>query len=307
MISFSKKVDQIKHQEVLDAYGRLTAMEQEVYDQMRASVDEPFNPMTRFSANNFQHYNVPDSGKGTDEKIAVCGCYPIGSRFNHSCRPNCDFGIREDGTLVCRANRDIRPHEELTIAYSVSPLYLTTTERQIYFQRVDRHHFRTCLCDPCALQPDDESRKQSDARRLQLRQLSELVGTESSDDVVALSNRLKLPAPQSVLDAETMQMWRNKKPEVLYSHIAELHEVEGIAAGELCIESYRNAAQSMVQRARADGDDRLQGEDFQNFRAWTTRMREHIAIFSPRLREVDSYKGLIELQRLLEASGGRFN
>jgi hypothetical protein len=42
--------------------------------------------------------------------------YVEGSKFNHSCKSNCNWSVR-NGTLVITTNRNIEPREELTVSY----------------------------------------------------------------------------------------------------------------------------------------------------------------------------------------------
>lgn len=71
------------------------------------------------------------------------GLYDFGSRFNHSCNPNCCFYTRGN-QLYVRALRDIEPGEELTISYC--ELYSTRASR---LKKLYSKYSFVCQCDRC--------------------------------------------------------------------------------------------------------------------------------------------------------------
>ena len=72
------------------------------------------------------------------------GLFDFGSRFNHSCDPNCSFYTRR-GKLHVRALKDIEPGEELTITYC--ELYATRAQRN---KKLYSKYSFTCTCLRCA-------------------------------------------------------------------------------------------------------------------------------------------------------------
>lgn len=56
-----------------------------------------------------------------------CAVFPVGSRFNHACYPNCSYSWHEtDSKMIFKAKRCIAVGEEITISYGHSPYDLWT-------------------------------------------------------------------------------------------------------------------------------------------------------------------------------------
>ncbi|KAI8140884.1 hypothetical protein BJV82DRAFT_194136 [Fennellomyces sp. T-0311] len=91
----------------------------------------------RFRCNNFAIY---------DEQLFTIGegTYPVGSLFNHSCRPNA--AVLFDGALlVIKAIDNIEPDEEVTIAYVD-----IAHSRQYRQKTLQEKYFFKCICERCS-------------------------------------------------------------------------------------------------------------------------------------------------------------
>lgn len=98
------------------------------------------------------------SSRGSSKR----GLFMKGSRFNHSCRPNCHhYWDQEQGMMLFTATREIDDGEEICISY-----------RDIYRGGRDRRRFLklyygfTCRCEACSY--SEEEAAASNARRLEI-------------------------------------------------------------------------------------------------------------------------------------------
>lgn len=92
--------------------------------------------LCRFRCNNFSVHDVQlfPIGEGT---------YPVGSLFNHSCRPNAVVSY-EGATQIVRCVEDVEFGEEIVIGY-VDPAEAGKARRQ----RLKDKYFFTCTCERC--------------------------------------------------------------------------------------------------------------------------------------------------------------
>jgi len=98
------------------------------------------------------------------------GCFPIGGRFNHSCRPNIVWYWSEQpgAKLVFHATREIQVGEELCISYC--DIEASAARRKA---RLEKSHQFTCRCEVCCLSGPELER--SDRLRGEYRELSRVV------------------------------------------------------------------------------------------------------------------------------------
>lgn len=80
-----------------------------------------------------------------EDRPCALGLFVILSQMNHSCQPNITFSSMPSGpSLNCRATRNIKAGEEITISYI--DVYQTRNERRELLQL---SKFFTCLCPRC--------------------------------------------------------------------------------------------------------------------------------------------------------------
>lgn len=95
----------------------------------------------KFDTNSFY---MEDEDPDDDDKPGTSGLFPRTSRFNHSCDPNLQYSVEwTPGWWICKAKRDIRSGEELTIEYV--PRVWSVTERT---EALSKWGF-TCNCSAC--------------------------------------------------------------------------------------------------------------------------------------------------------------
>lgn len=105
------------------------------------------------------------------EDATEAGLFPVGARFNHSCRPNVSrFWEEAAGEEWFVASVDIPPSTELTIYYNA--LDSPRAERQAYLLRT--LGFK-CMCERCDLAPDEVEK--SDQRMRFYAQIEALIPT----------------------------------------------------------------------------------------------------------------------------------
>ncbi|CAE7946154.1 SMYD5, partial [Symbiodinium sp. KB8] len=73
------------------------------------------------------------------------------SRFNHSCSPNAEYGLTQDGLMKVRVLRAIEPGEEVCVSYLGDALMSKSSRQQFLRAR----YFFLCTCPLCSL-PHDE-------------------------------------------------------------------------------------------------------------------------------------------------------
>eukprot|EP01132_Coremiostelium_polycephalum_P008340 gene8340-10244_t len=79
----------------------------------------------------------------TQETFGI-GIYPTASYLNHSCTPNCDWYVDEDGMFVFRNKRLVKKGEELTITYMDIAAYSKIRRTLLLDQ-----YFFYCKCERC--------------------------------------------------------------------------------------------------------------------------------------------------------------
>ncbi|RUP50680.1 hypothetical protein BC936DRAFT_138128 [Jimgerdemannia flammicorona] len=92
--------------------------------------------LCRFRCNNFAVHDAQLFAIGE-------GTYPVGSLFNHSCRPNAVVAYK-GATQVLRCIEDVEPGEEVVIGY-VDPANGRAARRQ----KLREKYFFTCVCERC--------------------------------------------------------------------------------------------------------------------------------------------------------------
>jgi len=93
------------------------------------------------------------------------GLFDEGSRFNHSCRPNCSSHWDvEQGVRWFIANREIRKGEEIEITYG--DIRRAKSERQEWLKTTFGFE---CACEACSY--SDTQTSESDRRRLEIKKI----------------------------------------------------------------------------------------------------------------------------------------
>ena len=93
------------------------------------------------------------------------GVFDRGSRFNHSCRPNCSsHWDDEQGVRWFIANREIRKGEEICITYG--DIREARSERRKWLKTTFGFD---CGCEACSY--SDEQTSESDRRRIEIKQI----------------------------------------------------------------------------------------------------------------------------------------
>lgn len=117
------------------------------------------------------------------------GVYELGSRFNHSCTPNCNQSNTGDGKMAIYSVRDVQAGEELTVSYT--SIDQPHEARQNHLD----HYGFVCDCSACDLAT--EKGRQSEERRTEIwrliQDLTFLQGKSGMDD-----NKLSGPLTTSV-------------------------------------------------------------------------------------------------------------
>jgi hypothetical protein len=126
---------------------------------VRDNASAPFTSMTKLLEDNSRHV----------KRSAGTGFFPLVSRLNHSCVPNCEvmdveagMPATDDAAVTCYAAKDIANGQELTMCYTS---YLQC------MAKIDRHRALRfiCICKVCTA--DTLSQQLSDMRRTLMRGL----------------------------------------------------------------------------------------------------------------------------------------
>ena len=286
-----KPSDFITEQDVVLGYNKLSADEKRIFDQMRDSKAEaglnPFNFKSgRFHANKF----------AVNHERTSFGCFPVSSRFNHSCLPN-TVGSGDDikQHQQCRAINNIQPGEELTTYYFEECQFMTTEERTKEMPMTG--HVQKCVCELCSRPAG--ARLVSDMRRFLLRQLIYMV------------HGCDLRSVTSTMTAKAIENanWRreNLKEVGATLHmflIGKLCDAEGVVGGNIPFSVYGSAAHLVIRRARQLGLCRLTKPALENVRVWTKRSKDLLTLFCGRDGNEESpYGDLLRLVNDLPDDG----
>jgi hypothetical protein len=137
-----KEAGEITEEDVLRAIGRLSHGERRRISLLRHNGTRPFwSLLELFKETSFPYHNPgykPPSG---------WGLFPLHSRLNHSCLPNCVVPTNDNQHIISYTTRDIAPGEELTFCYSGHFKGSTKLERQKDLAQVGF----TCNCETCSL------------------------------------------------------------------------------------------------------------------------------------------------------------
>lgn len=232
--------------------------------------------MRIFKANNF--------GNSTS-----CWLHPRISRINHSCIPNAQIVSDEcclgDVAQVV-AEKDIEPGDEITFSYN-HELYEITTSRQRAVLLRKQYGF-ACDCEACDGN-DEAFRQRSDARRLLIKKLREVLhGVETSD----FSRSEKIDPLGRAMDDVTEDMFWMRESDLYRKRLpmwkktaftlllAGLRDAEGLSATSIAGD-YWHAAQYMLEQIQ-EMDDIVILPWAENVRSWIKKAIEVVErVYSP--------------------------
>lgn len=144
------------------AYGALSETDCQRFDSLRVATPKKIldRKLAIFESNAFP----------TDSKPDKEGLFVDGSRFRHSCRPNCSnvWDGEEGAAWMNIAMEDISAGAQLTIGHST--LLAPKARRQATSQEALGF---ACTCEACALSPEEVVA--SDFRRVFIQELDEMV------------------------------------------------------------------------------------------------------------------------------------
>lgn len=104
--------------------------------------------LIRFNDNNFS------DGRDPEERNLFIG----GSKFNHGCRPNCEWKVC-DGNIVIRASKNILPGEECTINYWPELKELSSDESELRGMVIFIQAGFICACSAYSAEEDKSEEK----------------------------------------------------------------------------------------------------------------------------------------------------
>lgn len=180
-----------------EAYAAMSLSKGEAYDQLY------------YAPRLYDIYvaEVQKSVRGASDDIMECmarvaatrasnsygdGVYELGSRFNHSCTPNCNQSDTGDGKMAIYSVRDVKAGEELTASYT------DIDQPQEARQKHLDHYGFVCDCSACDLATEEGRR--SEERRTEIWRLRQdltfLQGKSGMDD-----NKLSGPLTKFVSNA----------------------------------------------------------------------------------------------------------
>lgn len=157
-----KQPKDIKEKHVATAVKQLSPAQLEQFLLLRDSSGHPYTHLLDALKNNWFFFR-PLAGhrEGTPTESGT-GLYPIQSRFNNGCAPNCWVTWSDSGVVQTFATKDIGAGEELTICYIELMTFLPLVSRSQCLR------FR-CKCAVCSENFKTPGGHLSDLRRTLLR------------------------------------------------------------------------------------------------------------------------------------------
>lgn len=269
---------QVSEFEVLRAYEQLSSADKQLFDQARHDPDH--GPRCKCKVGIAQKNNFSEQGECihldvyqrrhllTCERSLVDGpmtVYPIGSKFNHSCRPNVIMLTPLKGVYhTFRTIKDVNKGEELTFSYLHDIELMTTEERQKLFQKESTAF--ACTCEHCSL-PAHQSLV-SDMRRCILRYLFYWLRNK---DV----RHFGFQSPKVLRSVANPKLLSNGVYSLLY---AILLEAEGIVNTPDSHLAYALTAWHVLNVAHHKKLDRIRPSTVQDIRMWMQKSKSNLRI-----------------------------